>query len=301
MCPVSLGTSRSTHALETGEAKLWLLLIGVDRYNDTRLPALRYSALDCKGVSEALLDATQSFPQKEIWIYHDVGAQIPTLGKVQSSLQHISALAKPQDTVLLYFSGHGILEAHSEQPVLCLADTQTDALLSTGLSLGKLLKHLGNCAARQQVLWLDACHSGGMTWRGTKGDRTEKTHIAPQLVEGLRQCAARSRGFYAFLSCDRDQKSWEFPQLEHGVFSYFLMRGLQGEAADEQGIIEADRLYRYVYYQTLQYIDKTNQQLRLINQQKRSRGETQLHSEYPLQTPKRIVEGIGELILGVKP
>jgi hypothetical protein len=43
-----------------------------------------------------------------------------------------------------------------------------------------------------------------------------------------------------------------------------------------------------------------NQQLRLINQQKLKRGDSKLLSEYPLQTPKRIVEGVGELVLGVK-
>jgi WD40 repeat protein/uncharacterized caspase-like protein len=303
MCPVSLGTSRSTHALETGEAKLWLLQIGIDCYKDEKLPELRYSALDCKGVSEALIDATQTFPQKEIWIYHDAGAEAPILEKVRASLQEISTRAKEKDTVLFYFSGHGILDADSQQPVLCMANTQTDRLLETGLSLRELLKNLSDCEARSQVVWLDACHSGGMTLRGARGNQPKEMLLdpTPQLMEGLRQRAAQSRGFYAFLSCDRDQQSWEFPQLEHGVFSYFLMRGLRGEAADSQGIIEADRLYRYVYYQTLQYIDKTNQQLRLINQQKRSRGETQLHPEYPLQTPKRIVEGIGDPILGLKP
>jgi len=53
------------------------------------------------------------------------------------------------------------------------------------------------------------------------------------------------------------------------------------EAADPQGVIEADGLYKYVYYQTL-HIDKTNQQLRLMNQQKQRRGKL-LYPEYPLQ------------------
>ncbi|NBD16319.1 MAG: hypothetical protein GVY04_09285 [Cyanobacteria bacterium] len=126
-------------------------------------------------------------------------------------------------------------------------------------------------------------------------------HPTPQLIERLQEQAARTQGFYALLSCDRAQQSWEFPELGHGIFTYYLIRGLQGAAANSQGIIEADGLYRYVYHQTLQYIDKTNQQLRLINQQKRSRGETNLQAEYPLQTPKRIVEGVGELILGKTP
>ncbi|MFE1747417.1 caspase family protein [Coleofasciculus sp. H7-2] len=309
MSPVSVGTSRSTLALETGQAKLWLLLVGVNQYRDERLPSLRYSAVDCQGLADALAGATQGFPQKEVRIHHDFAAQLPQLASVRTSLQQIAAAAKPQDTILFYFSGHGMLEpsrggvsASGQQAVLCLADTQKDNLLGTGLSLQELLQGLGNSLAHQQLVWLDACHSGGMTLWGARGEQAESLpNPTPQLVEVLRQRAQKSKGFYALLSCDQAQQSWEFPELGHGVFTYYLMRGLQGEAADAQGVIEADGLYRYVYYQTLQYIDKTNQQLRLINQQHRGRGESQLHPEYPLQTPKRIVEGVGELILGLKP
>jgi uncharacterized caspase-like protein len=128
------------------------------------------------------------------------------------------------------------------------------------------------------------------------------------ILEGIRQSlerivssASRSKGFCALLSCDRGQKSWEFPELGHGVFTYFLMQGLLGEAADQYGVIEADGLYKYVYRQTLLYIDKMNEQLRLVNQQKRDRGDHKVYPEYPRQTPKRIVEGVGELVIGFKP
>lgn len=307
MSPLSVRTSRSTHALETGAAKLWVLLVGVNQYQDQQLPSLQYSALDCQGLAEALAEATQAFPQKEVRIHHDFAAQPPKLVSVLVSLKQIVSTAQPQDTVLFYFSGHGVLESRKQQAFLCLTDTQKDNLIDTGLGVAELLHLLGNCAARQQIIWLDACHSGGMSLLGSRprGARAVKqveplTNPTPQLVEVLRQRASQSKGFYALLSCDQAQQSWEFPELGHGVFTYYLMRGLRGEAADPQGVIEADGLYKYVYHQTLQYIDKTNQQLRLINQQKRGRGETQLQSEYPLQTPKRIVEGIGELVLGLR-
>src|SRR4028118_1203029 len=121
---------------------------------------------------------------------------------------------------------------------------------------------LENCTAHQQLVWLDACHSGGMTLRGAREETAAELLLnpTPQLVEVLQQRAQKSKGFYALLSCDRGQQSWEFPELGHGVFTYFLMRGLRGEAADAQGRIDVDSLYRYVYHQTLQYIDKTNQQ-----------------------------------------
>ena len=302
MPPISLGTGRSNLALETGRAKLWILLIGVNEYQDQNLPRLHYPAFDCQGLGESLIEATQAFPQKEIKIHHDFVEPQPMLKAVQESLDWIVTSAQTQDTILFYFSGHGLLDPQSQQTVLCLRDTNRDDLLGTGLNLQTLLAKLSRCLAHCQVVWLDACHCGNMTLTGAKGSIQEQVWDDPttQLLDALRQRAAKSKGFYALLSCDQGQKSWEFPDLGHGVFSYFLMRGLRGEAADAKGLIKADGLYQYVYNQTLKYIEKVNQQLRLINQQKRHRGEPHLHSEYSVQTPKRIVEGVGELILGLK-
>ena len=276
-------------------AKLWVLLVGVNQYQDSQnLASLQYSALDCQGLGEALKDATAS-RNKEVIIHHDFAQRLPRLIEVQQSISQITAAAGSEDTILFYFSGHGILDAKTQQVVLCFNDTDTTQLTTTGLPLKYLLKQLSNCAASQQLVWLDACHSGGMTLRGT-----DLSDPSSQLVEVLRNKAAESKGFYALLSCDRAQQSWEFPELGHGVFTYYLMRGLRGEAADAKGDIEADALYQYVFHQTLRYIDKTNQQIRLINQQKSSRGEGQLQSEFPLQTPKRIVEGFGTVVLGTR-
>ena len=294
MCPRGKLPSKNNPAIEP--AKLWILLVGVNQYQDQQhLSSLQYPALDCQGLGEALKEATASFTHKEVIIHHDFASKSPQLVAVQQSIKHILDSATAEDTILFYFSGHGILDPQTQQVVLCLADTDTTELLDTGLPLNKFLQDLSNCAASQQLVWLDACHSGGMTLRGTELSQVDPSS---QLVAVLRHQAASSKGFYALLSCDQTQQSWEFPELGHGVFTYYLMQGLRGEAADAQGVIEADALYQYVYHQTLRYIDKTNQQIRLINQQKSSRGESKLQSEFPLQTPKRIVEGFGKVILG---
>ena len=308
MSPLGVGFSGSTKILKTGEAKLWILLVGVNEYQDRSLPCLRYPALDCQGLEEALFKATQGFPSKEVIVHHDFAAQPPTLQMIRGSLQKILSQSQSQDSILLYFSGHGILEPNTQQAVLCLADTRKDDLLGTGLGMEDLLQILGSIPANQQVLCLDTCHSGDMRLLGKNSGSARDGNIAEnlanpttQMMDLLRQRAPQSKGFCALLSCDQGQKSWEFPELGHGVFTYYLMRGLLGEAADSHGIIEADGLYKYVYHQTLQYIDKLNQQLRLINQQKLNRGDSNLHPEYPLQTPKRILEGVGDLIVGFKP
>lgn len=307
MSPLGVGSSGSTHILTTGEAKLWILLVGVNEYQDRSLPSLRYPALDCQGLGKALNSATQGFPSKEVIVHHDFAAKPPTLQMIRESLQQIVSQSQPQDSILLYFSGHGMLEPNTQQAVLCLADTHKDDLLTTGLGMQELLRILGDSAANQQLVCLDTCHSGDMRLLGgnrgsaRNGNIAEIPNPTTQMMNVLRQRASQSKGFCALLSCDQGQQSWEFPELGHGVFTYYLMQGLLGEAADSHGIIEADGLYKYVYRQTLQYIDKLNYQLRLINQQKLNRGDSQLHPEYPLQTPKRIVEGVGELIVGFKP
>ena len=291
MCP---RVKSRTQPKPTQPGKLWILLVGVNQYQDTEnLSSLQYSALDCRGLGEALIEATASFANKEVIIHHDFVSQRPQLAEVHQSIQYITESAGKDDTILFYFSGHGILDTKTQQVALCLADTDTKQLLTTGLPLNSLLKQLTSCAASQQLVWLDACHSGGMTLRGTI-----PADPSSQLVEVLRHKASESKGFYALLSCDRAQQSWEFPELGHGVFTYYLMQGLRGEAADSQGVIEADALYQYVFHQTLRYIDKTNQQIRLFNQQQSSRGENKLQSEFPIQIPKRIVEGFGRVVLG---
>jgi uncharacterized caspase-like protein len=305
MSPVGVGASRFASALETGVAKFWVLLIGVDRYHDVTLPSLRYAAVDCQGIGTALAAATGAFPDREFLIHHDLVAETPTLARVETSLHRIVTQAQPQDTVLIYFSGHGVVEPTTQQTVLCLQDTDREHLLTTGLQIQIVLEMLGHCAAHSQLLWLDACHSGNLNFIGTNRELGESTRLNPiaQLLASLRHQAALSRGFYALLSCDEGQQSWEFPDLGHGVFSYYLMRGLQGEAADERGVIDADSLYRYVYRQTVQYIDLTNQQLRSVDRQQRDRrgAEVSWCPEYSAQTPKRIVSGVGEIILGLKP
>jgi uncharacterized caspase-like protein len=327
MPPVGVGASRFASALETGVAKLWVVLIGVDRYLNVNLPSLRYAAVDCQGIGAALAAATKPFPDREFLIHHDLVTETPTLARVASSLHRVVTEAQVQDTVLLYFSGHGVVEPNTQQTVLCVRDTEREQLLSTGLPIQVVLELLGHCAAHSQLVWLDACHSGNLNLIGSNRERAETARLNPttQLLASLRQQAAQSRGFYALLSCDEGQQSWEFPDLGHGVFSYFLMRGLWGEAADAQGVIDADSLYRYVYRQTVQYIDRINQQLRLADRENRDfrwrtstslgtgslspgasqvsdqRGKMSWCPEYSAQTPKRIVSGVGEIILGLKP
>jgi uncharacterized caspase-like protein len=273
---------------KTTTETLWCISIGVSQYQDKTLNPLPYSMTDCQGFAKAIEKATaKKFPKQEIIIYHE-NALKPNLSEIRASLDKIVANANSQDTIIFYFAGHGVPDNHSSQALLCLADTQRTNILNTGLAMQELLEKLASAKASQQLIILDACHSGSLTLRQS---------LTPNLLKQLQQASSK-QSFYALLSCDQDQESYEFPQLEHGLFTYYLIRGLQGEAVDNNGEIEVNSLYKYVYHQTLQYIDKLNLRRRLVNKRKRSYGETDsLYQEQKLQTPKLIVEAVGELVL----
>lgn len=284
--------------LKTGQAKLWVLLVGVSQYHDRRFPILQYSTIDAQRLSDAFADATLEFPNTSVQVYHDQ-ATVPTLEAVRSGLEAIVNQAKPDDTVVFYFCGHGALDSRLQQAVFCLADTQKDAMLQTGLSAIKLLGMLGSCAAKQQIVWIDVCHANGMT------DQSETPELldspVEQLIQMFRQQASQNPGFQSLLSCDTPsgkgrQQSWKFPELGHGIFAHFLIEGLRGAAANPQGVVTASVLANYVHDRTIQYIDRTNQQLSWLN-----REANEQPSKAILQTPTRIGQGQAQIVLGLKP
>ncbi|RQH57538.1 hypothetical protein D5R40_00765 [Okeania hirsuta] len=304
--PRSAGNS-NVEKLQTGEAKLLILLVGINQYDDARIKNLNYCVNDCQELKAALELATKLFTNKTIIIHHDNTPEYPHLDVVKNSLEKLVSQATKEDTILIYFSGHGFLYKQTQQPILCLKNTQTNNLTTTGLPVSEILQKLAESGAKYQLIFIDACHSGGTSINfqhlseSKKLSESETSSIAPQLIELFWQRAAKSKGFYALLSCDKYEQSEEWKNLKHGLFTYYLIQGFLGQAADKSGVIEADSLYKYVYHRTLEYIDKTNQQIRLTNQQKANRGESNIQSESPGQTPLRIVEGAGEFVLGIVP
>ena len=86
MCPRVKSRSKTTDELKP--AKLWILLVGVNQYQDRHnLPSLQYSAVDCQGLGEALKSATASLMAKEVIIHHDFVSQLPLITDVQQSIQ----------------------------------------------------------------------------------------------------------------------------------------------------------------------------------------------------------------------
>ena len=276
--------------VRSSSAKFWLVLVGVTQYQDSQITHLSYCANDCRSLAEALETATQDFRATEIIAHYDGASQLPELNSISSSLEQLRN-AKPEDTVLFYFSGHGFLDKNN-RPILCVADTQLEDLSGTGLQLDTILQELKRCPAKKQVVWLDACQ--------TKIKVSTKENPNAQLLQALKEQAEQSHNFSAILSCDRHERSWEIPELGHGLFTYYLIQGLRGKAADPEGIIEVKELFKYVRDRLKQYLDNWNSpQHPETTRVKSDKGI--VINPTPLkrsQTPQQIFRGSADIVLG---
>lgn len=281
-------------ALKTGDATLRMLLVGIDGYR--HLSSLNFAVADCQGLTGALLESSKGFPSRvPVSIVGDREISLPvTLDSIEQGFEQLLSGVQPQDTVLIYFSGHGDLDESTEELYLCLTETRQEQLSETALSVKQLLQRLKDSGASSQVLILDTCHSGGIVPRSRRGGEPSDSvrspgaiecedhpEFTPRLAEILNQHASPSREFCALLSCQATQLSWEFSDLGHGAFTYYLMEGLQSsaETADRLGRIDVESLYDYVRLHT---------------------NELVLKRHGKQQTPSRIVSGSSKIFVGAR-
>jgi hypothetical protein len=213
------------------------LLIGNSQYQDPVLAKFKAPDSDVAALTQILEDpAIGAFDQV-----------IPVLGEKSSivsvAIGDFFAEKKREDLLLLYFSGHGVLD-ENDRFYLAVKDTQHDRLSATGIASSFIKGEMESCRSERQVLILDCCHSGAFA-RG-KGAG----------LNAITRATFESPGCYGqvvLTATDATQYVWEGDQVignvQTSLFTHFLIEGLRtGQAdSDRDGRITLAELYDYVY------------------------------------------------------
>ena len=92
--------------------------------------------------------------------------------------------------------------------------------------------------AQKKFIIIDACQSG------SKIGRSSSFVMSRSFQEEM---CSNSEGLAILTSCKNGQASYEYPEKNHGVFSYYLLEGLKGEAdTDKDCIITVPDANNYV-------------------------------------------------------
>ncbi|HJS19778.1 MAG TPA: caspase family protein [Anaerolineales bacterium] len=214
----------------------YALIIGNDRYEDSKLARLKTPAADSQALATVLHD-------RAIGSFDEVTSLInQSESKVRRAVSAFLADKKPADLVLLYFSGHGVLDDRGRL-YLALQDTQISLLKATSIPSSFIADEMDSCRSRRQILVLDCCHSGAFA-RGTKG---EQKAITETTFEGS------GFGRVVLTASDSTQYALEgdqvIKQTELSLFTHFLLEGLRSGEADmnNDGQVSLDEWYDYTY------------------------------------------------------
>ncbi len=161
----------------------------------------------------------------------------PSKANVLAALSETVAKAGANDVIYLTFSTHGMYDSKAKDSALLMADMN----LLYGRELTEILS---NAKAKNILITMDACQTGGMVSIGGS-QYAAKTKSAP-IPESFYEVLASSRGHVVIRACRSDQSTPDIRPLGHGLLCAILISGLTGDAdANGDGIVTLSELRIY--------------------------------------------------------
>ena len=235
---------------------LYVLAIGIDRYTD-QTRNLRFAVADIKDIGASLEkqhantkiieltddDATKANLMLALRRFRDASSTLPSdlSEKAHDELAKIET-AKPEDVLLIYFSGHGAARCESsscDRFYLIPHDGFPAAELSDNERLAQIYQHsisdlelesaLEPIDVGKVLLIIDACKSGQLLY-------SEEKRRGPMNSKGLAQLAYE-KGMYVLAATQSDKFALEVfrlgdKEIKHGLLTYILLEGLTDRRAN---------------------------------------------------------------------
>ena len=196
------------------------LIIGIENY--TEAPKANYANLDAKYFFDYARRAFGVNKQNINLLVNEEATVVKTDKAVSLWLK--SKIKKNKSDLIIFFAGHGLASSDGKELYLLPQDGNPDRLERTALSRTDLFKEIISLNPKSVTMFLDTCYSGV--------SRDEQMLLAS--ARPIRIVADEQEGipdnFTIFSASQLDQISSGLKEANHGIFSYYLMKGMEGNA-----------------------------------------------------------------------
>lgn len=256
---------------KTGEKPvrdMYLITVGTSNYKDSRYD-LQYAVKDAK-------DLVTLMSKNEKEVYGKVHSkslydQDVTAANI-TSLYDFLKQSKPDDVVLVFVAGHGVLDENFDY-YFGTYDMDFTNPSEKGLAYEKLEGILDGIRANKKILIMDTCHSGeidkedvffaesseedenqdeDISFRAVGPKVEENSGATPSRMSGiLFNDLRRGTGSTVISSAGGAEFAMESDEWKNGLFTYCMLKGLKNGAADldKNGEIMLLELQEYVVLQ----------------------------------------------------
>lgn len=225
--------------------KRWALIIGVDKYMDPQISPLKGSDNDARLIADALVRYA-GFPQDQVILLSTTQPmeRQPTRVNILRRLSNLSTAVPKDGLLLISFAGHGM--ERGGQAFLMPSDAQISDQISfleeTAISINRVKERIRETGVGQVLVLLDAC-------RNDPGGRADAPNPLSNAYTNAFNFDVRNREVQAFATVYATgigQRAYEYTEKKQGYFSWAIVEGLKGAAANDKGEITLASLVKYV-------------------------------------------------------
>jgi hypothetical protein len=213
------------------------IIIGIEKYR--RVPAADYANRDAAvfySYAHRLLGVTQ----ENIRLLIDDKADVAEILRAFKAWLP-TRVNKGKTDVYVFFSGHGLPAADGRSLYFLPHEVDKDLLDRTAVTQKEVVEALQRTNPKSVTMFIDSCYSGQ-----SRTGETLLTSARPISIVA-KETSSFPPNFTVISASAPDQISSSSPELRHGIFSYYLMRGMEGEAdANKDGQITVAEMQTYL-------------------------------------------------------
>ncbi|MDD2332134.1 MAG: caspase family protein [Candidatus Cloacimonetes bacterium] len=216
----------------------WGVVIGIENYRN--VSPVRFASQDAEFMKEYFLKVL-GIPAENLFFRSGEDASLVTFKTLFDAGGWLEKNAKNKNSeIFIYYAGHGAPDPATNKAYLLPYDGNPNYLNNSGYELSLLYSNLQKLGAKQVTIFLDSCFSGANREREIILADARPVFISSPLP----QVAAN---FAVFSASEGAEFSSSYPEKQHGLFSYYLMKGLRGDAdANGDKRITLEELQNYL-------------------------------------------------------
>jgi uncharacterized caspase-like protein len=220
------------------KAERLAIVVGVSEYLNRGFRKLDYTVSDAD-------DMAKSLEENGLFTIIKITDQTelkPTWSNINSALDDAVELSElgMLKTFVFYFAGHGLVD--NGVNYIAPMDADKDRIDVTTISMNDVINKTKHMKETKTMLLLDACRSPAKGERGGEDGWTDMGDT----------------GLSILYSSEQNEPSYEDPQFEHGVYTYYLLEALEGNAdikpyGNEDGYVSFYESYMYLAGKMLEW------------------------------------------------
>jgi uncharacterized caspase-like protein len=219
-------------------------VIGIEQYR--KVAPVVFASRDASAMREYAMKVLGVPSEQVFLLVDDQATKAEILLLLEERLQQ---KVQSGDTVYVYFAGHGIPEVKDGTPYLLPSDGDPQSPRITGYSLEEFYATLGKLKAEHVIVFLDACFSG----LKAREDHQESLLLNTRSgVIKVKNPILRYPNLISFSAAGNNQISNAYRKEAHGLFTYFLLKGMSGVAKVKADRLLLSELTKYVTEQVSQ-------------------------------------------------